>query len=197
MQGRSDHSSVSGDDCAERRWPITIVAVHWTAGLLAFAVAGFAIYLLSPPDWSPRYIDRYMALIGWHKFGGLLVFGLALFWAVVRRHTPRPSAVGGRAARIVHGTLLVLLIALPVSGYVMDAFVNAVLELPIGMSIPSPLTPNETASIALSYAHKWGGFAFIGIAAAHAAAAIGHAMRPGDRVLRAMAPNPFQGKRSR
>lgn len=188
---------MSLDDRAERRWLGAIVAVHWGTGLLALTVAGLAIYLLSPPDWSQPYIDRYMAWIGWHKLGGLLVLGLALFWVSVRMRMPRPSAVGGRAARIVHGTLLVLLIALPVSGYVMDSFVSAQLELPLGISIPSPFARNETASIALSFAHKWSGWAFIGIAAAHAVAAIGHAMRPGDRVLRAMMPGPFRGKQVR
>src|SRR5690606_28991641 len=88
VQGRADSGSVSLDDRAERRWPGAIVAVHWGTGLLALTVAGLAIYLLSPPDWSQPYIDRYMAWIGWHKLGGLLVLGLALFWVSVRMRMP-------------------------------------------------------------------------------------------------------------
>jgi cytochrome b561 len=186
---------VSIDDRAERRWPSVIVAVHWGTGLLALTVAGLAIYLLSPPDWSQPYIDRYKAWIGWHKLGGLLVLDLALFWAAMRRRAARPPAIGGPPARLVHSALLVLILALPVSGYLMDAFVNARLELPFGIGIPSPFARHDGPSIALSYLHKWGGWFLVGLAAAHAIAATGHAMRPGDSVLRAMMPGFIKGKR--
>jgi len=45
-----------------------------------------------------------------------------------------------------------------------------------------------------SYVHKWGGWLLVGIAATHILAAIGHAIKPGDRVLRAMMPRLSRGK---
>ena len=103
----------------------------------------------------------------------------------VARHRTTP---GGTLA-----VKLALLIALPVSGYLMDALINPALELPGGVSLPSPLPRHQTFSVALSYIHKWGGFALLGIAALHIAAALWHGLRPGDRTLRAMLPR--SGKR--
>ncbi len=173
-------------------WPPSLVLLHCATAILALMVAALAVFLLSPPNWSQLYVDRYMAWIGWHRLGGLVVLLSGIFWIVVRIRTPRPPRRGApwvrRASRLTHAALLSLLIALPVSGYVMDSLVNAWLVLPMGISLPSALSRHEELSIATSYAHKWGGFALLGLAAMHIVAALVHAMRPGDRTLQRMLP---------
>ncbi|WP_336980741.1 cytochrome b [Altererythrobacter fulvus] len=185
------------DESGSSGWSLPVILLHWVTGGLTLAVAGLAVFLLSPPEWSQFYIDRYMAWIGWHRLGGLAVLLLAAGWIALRRLKPRPPRTGGphmqAAAILAQGLMLALLIALPVSGYLMDALINPALELPGGVSLPSPLPRHQTFSIALSYIHKWGGFALLGIAALHIAAALWHGLRPGDRTLRAMLPR--SGKR--
>lgn len=174
------------------RWPRPIILLHWTTGTMAMVVAALAVFLLSPPDWSQLYVDRYIAWIGWHKLGGLLVLLPAATWIVARRRTPRPPRAGGRliqrAAHLTHLAILTLLIALPISGYLMDSLVNAQLELPAGVSLTSPFPRHEALSIAMSYAHEWGGLALLGLTAMHIIAALARACRRGDRTVGKMLP---------
>lgn len=180
------------DESRNSGWSLPVILLHWVTGGLTLAVAGLAVFLLSPPEWSQSYIDRYMAWIGWHRLGGLGVLLLAAVWISLRCLRPRPLRTGSPnmqfAAIMAQGLMLAFLIALPVSGYLMDALINPALELPGGVSLPSPLPRHQTFSVALSYIHKWGGFALLGIVALHIAAALWHGLRPGDRTLRAMLP---------
>lgn len=166
--------------------------LHWSTAILALATAAWGIYLLSPPDWSPPYIARYYAGIGWHKAGGLSVLALALCWLAVRWRTQRPPLESQGAMRLlvrgVHGLLLALVILLPVSGYVMDGLAGHGLALPGSIAIPPLLPRSDDVSVALSYPHKWAGYSLLGLAAVHVAGALLHAARPGDTVLRAMFP---------
>lgn len=174
------------------RWPAAIVLLHWSTAALALATAGYGIYLLSPPDWSQRYLDRYEAGIGWHKIGGLTVLAFALCWIAVRARTRRPPLAAKGAMRGlvlgVHGLLLALVILLPVCGYVMDSLAGHGIALPGGVTIPPLLPRSDAVSMMLSYAHKWGGYALLGLAAFHIAGALRHALHPGDNTLRAMLP---------
>lgn len=175
-----------------RRWPLGIVLLHWSAALLTLATAGYAIYLLSPPDWSQRYIDRYMAGIAWHKTGGIAVLALALCWIAVRLRAGRPPLHGSpalrAAARAAHGALLLSLVVLPVSGYLADALAGNDLRLIGGIAIPRFLGADEGIGILLSQVHKWGGFALLGLVGLHVLGAVRHAFTRGDATLRAMAP---------
>ncbi len=53
-------------------WAPPLILLHWMTGLLALAVAVLAAFLLSPPQWTQAYIDRYIALITWHRLGASL-----------------------------------------------------------------------------------------------------------------------------
>lgn len=174
------------------RWPVAIVMLHWSTAALALATAGYGIYLLSPPDWSQPYLDRYAAGIGWHKGGGLTVLALALCWTVLRTRLPRPPLAARGAMRGlvlgVHGLLLALVILLPASGYVMDSLAGHGIALPGGITIPPLLPRSDRASMMLSYPHKWAGYALLGLAALHLLGALRHALRPGDSALGAMLP---------
>lgn len=192
MPGHTDRNTVRNKADDTHRWPRRLILLHWTTGMLALAVALLAVVLLSPPDWSQPYVDRYMTGIGWHKLGGLLTLLLTIIWVAMRIFTPRPPRIGEPlhrlAAHLAHLFLLLLLILLPVSGYVMDALLNAQVELPAGVSLPSLLSRNEQLSLTISYAHKWAGFALLGLAALHIAAALAHTRRRGDQTLRRMMP---------
>ncbi|MEL7687181.1 cytochrome b/b6 domain-containing protein [Citromicrobium bathyomarinum] len=175
------------------RWPVLVAMLHWSTAALALATAGYAIYLLSPPDWSQPYIDRYMAGIGLHKAGGLIVLTLALCWVALRMVTPRPPlAVHGGMRRFVlgvHAVLMALVILLPLSGYAMDGFAGHGLALPGNLAVPPLLPRSDAAATFLSYPHKWAGYALLGLVALHIAGALRHAVdtEKGD-VLLAMMP---------
>lgn len=174
------------------RWRGIIVLIHWSTAALALATAGYGIYLLSPPDWGQRYLDRYEAGIGWHKAAGLSVLALALAWIALRCRIARPPLAARGAMRRwvlgVHGLLLALLILLPASGYAMSALGGEGVALPGGLTIPPLLQRDDGASISFSYLHKWAGYTLLGLIGIHVAGALRHAVRPGDSTLRAMLP---------
>lgn len=177
---------------AGQRWPRGVALLHWAAAALALATAGYGVYLLSPPDWSQRYIDRYIAGIAWHQTGGLAVLALALGWGTARLFVARPPRAGSPGARLaaglVHCALFALLIVLPLSGYVGDALVGNDLRLIGGVTVPRLLRTDRELALVLSYVHKWGGFTLLGLAGLHLAGALRRALAPGDTTLRAMRP---------
>ena len=181
------------------QWPVVIAVLHWGTAVLTLATAAYAIYLLSPPDWSQPYIDRYYAGIGLHKLGGLAVLALVVCWGCLRLGTPRPPMVAqgtmGGVVLAVHGLLFTLAILLPLSGYAMDGFNGNALSFPGGLTIPPFLPPSNSASIALSYPHKWGGYALLALVALHVAGALRHAFGEGQpNALLAMLPRPTPRK---
>lgn len=172
------------------RWPRILVVLHWATASLALATAGYALYLLSPPDWSQRYIDRYMVGIGWHRTGGAAVLLLALVWMAVRRRLPRPAPRGGpaarAAARVVHGALAFLLIALPLSGYLADSLSGSDMRWLGGLPMPDLFGTAPGWSIRFSQLHKWAGFTLLGLAMVHVAGALRHRFGGGDPTLSGM-----------
>lgn len=166
----------------DSRWPVAIVLLHWCTAALALATAGYGTYLLSPPDWSQPFIDRYEAGISWHKAGGLTVLALAACWIALRRRTPRPPLAARGSMRLlvlgVHGVLFALAILLPISGYAMDSLAGHGIALPGGATFPSLLPRSDRASMFLSYPHKWAGYALLGLACLHIAGALRRAVLP-------------------
>lgn len=160
------------------RWPRVAILLHAVTAGLALATALYGLWLLSPPEWSAPYVARYMAGIPFHKAGGIAAFAFALAWGGTRLSLGRPPRPGGAwtqgIARVVHGALVLLLLALPVTGYLADTLSGSALLLPGGIMVPRVLPADPAWSIAFSYCHKWGGFALLALAGLHLAGAARH-----------------------
>ena len=100
------------------RYSRVAMLLHWAAALLILAGAGLGLTMTDLP-LSPAKL-RYYA---WHKWIGITVFlvaALRLAWRAWVPPPPWPPAISpaqARAARAVHVLLYVLMLAIPVSGW--------------------------------------------------------------------------------
>lgn len=164
-------------------------SVHW---LMAILILGcFAVGLVMT-DWpfSPRKLQVY----SWHKWAGVTVFVLLwvrLAWRVTHRPPPAPtsmSALQVRAANGVHHLLYVLMLAVPLTGWLMSSAKGFPTVWFGVVPLPDLLGKSDSAAEWLENAHALLAWAIVLLAAGHAAAALKHHFIDRDDVLRRMLP---------
>jgi cytochrome b561 len=170
------------------RYNRTAIVLHWVTAafivgnlLLGVAMVGLPI--------SPRKLHWYL----WHKSTGLTIFALTslrLAWRLVRPH-PAPVAMPAwqqRAAVASHVMLYVLLLLIPVSGWLYSSS-TGVQVVYLGM-LPLPdLVPKDKALAGtLRLVHVALNTLLVGVVCLHAAAALKHHFMDRDTVLARMLP---------
>ncbi|MFT3809896.1 MAG: cytochrome b/b6 domain-containing protein [Micropepsaceae bacterium] len=163
-------------------------AAHWlTLGLL---VALYAVGWVLPGLKDPALWRFAMTA---HQSLGLLVaiIGAVRLAAVLIK--PGPAAPGvsrfaGWAARQVHVALCLLTIALPVSGWAFTSVVGGSIRFFWLIDIPPIAAENDALAERLLGVHIALGLTLIGVAVAHASAALFHALVLKDGVLARMIP---------
>ncbi len=100
----------------------TAIALHWLVALLILAALPLGM-VMTELDLSPTKLKLY----SWHKWLGVTVFALALLRIVWRLTHAAPSlpesmpAWQRKAAAALHGLLYLLMLALPLSGWLMSS----------------------------------------------------------------------------
>jgi cytochrome b561 len=165
------------------------ITLHWLAALLIFC--GFSLGLfMTGLDLSPAKF-RYYA---WHKWMGITVFLLAaarLAWRAAHPALPLPATMPAwqiRASRIAHATLYVLMLVIPLSGWIYSSS-TGVSVVYLGL-IPLPdlvAKDRETAKILL-LVHKSLNYTLAAVVLLHIAAALKHHFVDRDNVLARMLP---------
>ena len=144
------------------------IVVHWLAAVLVIAL----FFTHEGGEGTAAYT--------FHVSGGALV-GLFLLWRVwhrVRRGTPAPTqqaAFFNFVARIVHFALLVLIVAVVVSGYLLPWSMGRPFDL-FGLGLPSPMAPSPELHEFLERVHDTGGHLFVPLLALHVLGALKHAV---------------------
>lgn len=164
--------------------------MHWiTVALIILA------WLLGQfGDAFPRGAARAASLFV-HMSAGLAVIGvlmLRLFWRIADPPPPIEHTTSGvwlaRAGRLTHYILYALLIAIPVSGIVVQFARGHALPL-LGLTeIASPWVADRTFARSVKGVHELMANALVIIAALHAAAAFFHHWVLRDRTLVRMLP---------
>lgn len=170
-------------------WGAIAKILHWAMAVLI--LAQFALGWLAV-GWrlSPTKLDLFV----WHKSIGLLLLALAvvrLGWRLLDRAPPWPAGMlrwERAAARGTHLLLYALMIAMPVSGWV----INSAARIPFRAFWLLPVPNIAPADKALEELAKQVHFAlFLGLAVAlavHVAAALRHHVVYRDDVLVRMLP---------
>jgi len=104
------------------RYSPPAIVLHWLMALLIFVAFPLGVYMHELP-LSPDKLKLY----SYHKWIGitiLLLASLRVMWRVT--HTPPPLPVDmarwqRRASKAVHGLLYVLILAIPLSGWLMSS----------------------------------------------------------------------------
>lgn len=170
------------------RYNRLLIALHWaTFVLIALA------YALSELREAFEHTAAEAVVQRWHASLGLTVLGLAALRLAVRAVSktpaiePPPPRWQAAAAAVVHAALYGLMLALPLTGWLMTNADGATAAW-FGMPLPRLVGPSERLEDFAEDVHEAiasAGYALIGL---HAAAALFHHYVVRDNTLRLMWP---------
>ena len=160
-------------------------ALHWTIALLvAFNLASGLVN---------EALENTVRLIPLHKAVGLTILVLTLVrigWRFTWTKPPYPASMSRAevgVAQAVHAAFYILLLAMPLTGYVMASAGKYPLEWFGLFDVPKAEVVRDSALYTLSRsAHGLLGWLFLGLALLHVAAALRHHFVLRDEVLRRM-----------
>jgi cytochrome b561 len=184
-------------------WGSIAKLFHWLIALLIIANLPLG-YWAEGLSLSPTKVEAFY----WHKSIGLTVLWLAVLRLLWRFTNPTPRLPEGMPrwerglAHASHTLLYLLMIAMPLSGWVIHSAANFPLDLYGVIPVPDlvPKGPNESAiGDAAKLAHYWMFIAICVLLALHVIGALKHHFVNGDTVLRRMLPlsrasDPIRGE---
>jgi len=167
------------------RYTRMAAVLHWGVAVLIVANVALALSVdLLPDDWVRPVIDS-------HKSTGITALGLVLLrilWRASHRPPALPNSYAAwerAASRAAHGLFYVLMLALPLSGWLHDSAWKDAATHPMQlfglvhwpriefiMQLP-PATKEELHTV-FGQAHTVLGYVFYGLLALHIAAALKH-----------------------
>lgn len=172
-----------------KRYSPAAIALHWAMALLI--VAGFALGLIvAAMPLSPAKFHW----IAWHKWLGVTVLGLLAVRLLVRLLRPAPplpdtmSRPAVAAARLGHLALYALMLAVPLSGWLMSSasgFPVVYLKL---LPLPDLVAPDEALAASLYAAHQALNWVLAVTVLGHVAAAFKHQWWDRDGLMARMSP---------
>jgi cytochrome b561 len=170
------------------RYGLITKCLHWSVAVLIFALIVLGWYMV-----DLTYFDRwYNASLAWHKALGLLVLTLGVSlvsWKLISRSPPYPSSIPRwqqLAASAVHHVLLLMMILLPLTGYLISTSAGKAVDI-FGWFVIPPVIEVDTALRDLAIKiHFWCAYGTGLLALAHAGAALKHQFIDRDGVLSRM-----------
>ncbi|MFN7553374.1 MAG: cytochrome b [Pseudomonadota bacterium] len=173
----------------ERDWGTPMRVLHWAIALGVIGLLAVGWWMQDLPN-GPRKIDIYKL----HKSIGLTVLALMSLRIALRlvdRRRPAAPAMPAwqrRAARASHGLMYLLLLAMPLSGWLYNSASNFPLKWFDLFRVPALSGRDETLKAISGAVHEYAAIALAAIVALHVAAALKHHFGDRDGVLRAMLP---------
>jgi len=164
-------------------------ALHWLIALLLFGLLALGFYMQDLP-LSPQKLQLY----AWHKWAGVTVFLLVLVrlaWRVTHRPPPLPEhmpRVMQLAAHAGHVLLYALMIAIPLSGWLMSSAKGFQTVWFGVLPIPDLLDKNRELGDLLQTVHLSLNLFFVVVLIGHIGAALKHHFIDRDDVLTRMLP---------
>ena len=169
-------------------------ALHWLIALLLFGLLALGFYMQDLP-LSPQKLQLY----AWHKWAGVTVFLLVLVrlaWRVTHRPPPLPEhmpRVMQLAAHAGHVLLYALMIAIPLSGWLMSSAKGFQTVWFGVLPIPDLLGKDKELGDLLQTIHMVLNLTFVAVIAGHIGAALKHHFIDKDDILTRMLPAKSRG----
>lgn len=162
--------------------------LHWAIVLLIVP----QYFLAEAAEELPDGLEK-LQLFTWHKSLGMLVLLLALArigWKVMNKGMPGAIGVAWqrKAAAAGHGLLYLLILAQPLSGWVLSSSANYPVTMFNWFQFPAIVGENHDLHEAMEDVHELLFNALLVVAAIHIAAALYHHFVLKDGVLRRMLP---------
>jgi len=171
------------------RYTATAIALHWLMACLLIGLFMVGIYMSDLP-LSPWKLKIY----AWHKWAGVSAFLLVLLrlgWRLGHRPPSLPGSPSKTlqfAAHAGHALLYLLMLAIPVSGWLMSSAKGFQTVYFGVLPIPDLLSKNKELGDWLQSLHQTLNFTLAALVAGHAAAALKHHLIDKDEVLSRMLP---------
>ena len=168
----------------------TAKGLHWLMTLLFFGLLALGFYMHDLP-LSPEKLQLY----SWHKWAGVTAFLLVwfrLFWRIAHRPPALPASMSKlmqRAAHAGHFLLYGLMIAIPLSGWLMSSAKGFQTVWFGVLPIPDLLSKNKETGDLLQSVHMSLNLLFVAVIAGHIGAALKHHFIDKDDILTRMLPD--------
>lgn len=174
------------------RYTRTAIVLHWLIALLILCGFSLGLYM-TELKFSPLKLSLY----SYHKWIGVTVFSLALLrllWRLTHRPPPLPPRLEAwqrHAAGAMHALLYLLILAIPLSGWLYSSAAG-VPTVPFGISalqLPDLVERNKELAATLRFVHVTLNYSLAVMVALHVLAAFKHQWLDRDHLLDRM--NPF------
>ena len=175
------------------RYTKVAIVLHWLIALLIFFAFPLGLYMADLP-LSPRMLKLY----SWHKWTGVTVFALVMLriiWRIGHR-PPAPVPMPrwqARAADAVHYLLYALMVAIPLSGWLMSSAEGHQTVWFGKVPLPDLIGKDEALGDVLGEVHELLNYTMLALFVVHLGAALKHQFIDKDRLLSRM--NPFARSR--
>jgi cytochrome b561 len=162
--------------------------LHWLTALLLLCGFSIAFYMV-----DLKVSPTKLQLFSYHKWIGVSVFTLVVLRALWRaRHPPPPlppmPAWEARAAEITHRLLYLMLLVVPISGWLMSSAKGFQTVWFGVLPLPDLLHKDKALGAALEDVHFALNMILLTLIGLHVAAALKHYFIDHDRVLQRMLP---------
>ena len=172
-----------------RHYSGTAKSLHWLMALLIAGLMALGLYMHELP-LSPQKLQLY----SWHKWAGVTVFALLLVRVAVRIAFPPPPLPAGMSrgqqlsAHAGHLALYLLMLAIPVSGWLMSSAKGFQTVWFGVLPLPDLVGKDKALGELLAEVHETLSWMLVALVAVHAAAALKHHFIDRDDVLARMLP---------
>ncbi|HEY3180223.1 MAG TPA: cytochrome b [Casimicrobiaceae bacterium] len=170
------------------RYSGAAIALHWLTAVLIVANLLLGLSMVPLPI-SPRKLQWYVV----HKWIGITAFLVTCARLAWRWHHPAPAPVAmpdwqRRSAATVHALLYILLLVIPISGWVYSS-ATGVQVVYLGLiPLPDLVMKDKALADVLRTTHVTLNFALFALLCVHVAAALKHHFSDRDAVLSRMLP---------
>jgi cytochrome b561 len=170
-------------------WGTGIKFFHWLmAALIVFQIMLGVMAVTWPV--SPTKLDLFV----WHKSFGVLILTLAalrLLWRLTNVTPALPEGMAGWeriGARVSHFLLYLLMLALPLTGWIINSAANIPFRIFWLVPLPAIVAPDKALADLFAQIHGGLALALVVVLVAHIGAALRHHFIKHDQVLIRMLP---------
>ncbi|MGV8921356.1 MAG: cytochrome b [Pseudomonas sp.] len=172
-----------------QRYTHTAISLHWLMALGLIGTFALGFYMADLP-LSPTKLK----LFSWHKWAGVTLFLLLLVrlgWRLTHTAPPLPASMPSllrQVSHALHWLMYVLMIAIPLSGWLMSSAKGFQTSWFGVLPLPDLLSKDADMGERLTLLHVTLNFTLLGLVIVHTGAALKHHLIDRDDILARMLP---------
>jgi cytochrome b561 len=174
----------------DHRYSLAMIVVHWLMALGILTTFGVGLYMVDIPGITPFKLK----LFNWHKWLGVTLFLLVLFRILIRMasQTPKYPAHWGRKmaliAKLGHWALYVLMLAVPIFGYLYSLAAGFPVVLFGLIELPVLIDKDLMLKDLFKTLHELSGKGLVFLVAGHVLMALKHQFLDNEDILSRIIP---------